>query len=105
MLISKWSSGADICVACDGNEGLGKLRSQSYHLAFLDNNMPGLNGIEIARLVQANPLPNSTYLVILSGIIHDRERAALLDAGISDMIEKPLTLEKFQQVLKNAKLR
>lgn len=105
LLISKWRPGSHVSVAINGNEGLEKLMSETFDLAFLDNSMPGLSGIEIAESLQSSGSAHIPWLVALSGNIGGREGHAFIKAGINDAIEKPLTQEKFLQVLENANLK
>jgi len=64
-------------------QGLEKMREAAqagrpYHLAFLDRQMPGMGGIELARILQEDPVLKETALIMVtsstSGAIASPER-------------------------------
>ena len=59
-----------------------------YDLIILDLRMPGMNGLEIARLFKRQGL--MTPILIMSGYIKDDVPQQLRDIGIRHMLSKPL---------------
>src|SRR5829696_253927 len=69
--ISSW--GMRDGMAENGNEALQMLRSavesgEAYDLVVLDMQMPGMDGIQLARAINADPAISSTRLVLLTSI-------------------------------------
>ncbi len=64
----------------------------AFALVLTDFAMPGLNGGELAaQMLQRRPdLP----VLLISGLITPREQAALLEAGIREIVHKPPALEE-----------
>ncbi len=77
--------------AADGTEALEKIRALKPDIALLDLDMPGLNGLEVARAVFADNLPVKTAILTMhkekeyfSGAMELNVKAFLLKDKISD---------------------
>jgi uncharacterized protein (TIGR02266 family) len=78
--------------ARNGSEGIALCRQERPDLVFLDAEMRGTSGIEICRVLKADPLLRGIPIVIVtSGDRQDECRAA----GCDGLIIKPVTHEKF----------
>jgi signal transduction histidine kinase/CheY-like chemotaxis protein/HPt (histidine-containing phosphotransfer) domain-containing protein len=81
-------------VAEDGAEALAVLRAAAesgaaYDLAILDMQMPGMDGIQLARAIGDEPAISSTRLVLLTSIgLNLNEKAR--EAGIEVVLGKPV---------------
>ena len=85
-----------------GEHALAELARQSFELVLLDVWLPGIDGLETLRQIQALPIATRPVVVIVSGhgTIETAVRATRL--GAFDFIEKPLTIDKVAVVVKNA---
>ena len=85
-----------------GEQALAELARQSFELVLLDVWLPGIDGLETLRQIQALPPATRPVVVIVSGhgTIETAVRATRL--GAFDFIEKPLTIDKVAVVVKNA---
>ncbi len=82
--------------ARDGAEALQVVSGQPVQLAFIDYNMPGINGIELAtQLLQSTPTL-AIHLVTANVQQKMQERAEALGIGF---IGKPVTPDKIAQIL------
>lgn len=74
------------------------------NLIFLDLRLPGIDGIDILRLIKNSPELKDAPIVILStsGYKHDRELAERYKANI--YLVKPLEYDDFVDVLTRLKL-
>jgi signal transduction histidine kinase/DNA-binding response OmpR family regulator len=71
-----------------------------YLAALLDLVMPGMDGIELARAIKADPVIASVRLVLLASFGMDDEARAALDAGVSSYLNKPVRPSRLYQCLK-----
>jgi two-component system sensor histidine kinase/response regulator len=98
-----WGIAAD--VAPDGFVALDLLRAAAgaghpYDLALVDMAMPGMDGLELARTISADPALRSVRLVLLSSLIVGSEEAA--QAGFSARLTKPARLSQLQAAILRA---
>jgi CheY-like chemotaxis protein len=79
----------------NGPEALTKLTEAAgagrrFDLAILDMQMPGMDGMTLARAIKANPATASTKLVILTSLGQTPSAEELQFAGIEDYVTKPV---------------
>jgi len=75
----------------DGNEFLKTVDSSEYDLAFLDLNMPGVDGFEVLKALQARDIP---YPVIILSAINQRDTMIkAIQMGVKSYLIKPLRSE------------
>src|SRR5215210_5997293 len=90
-------------MAENGAEALEMLRSavesgKAYDLAVLDMQMPGMDGIQLARAISADPVISSTRLVLLTSIgINVNEEAR--QAGVEVVLTKPVRQSQLHDTL------
>jgi CheY-like chemotaxis protein len=74
-------------LCADGTEAMRKIESKArFHLLILDNQLPGYDGLELARRARQLPHRRRTPIIMLSA--SDVEREALR-AGINAFLRKP----------------
>ena len=66
-------------------------RGQPFDLVLLDWKMPGLDGIETARQIQALHLPRPPLMILVTAYGRDEPADQLHDAGIRLSLSKPVT--------------
>ena len=76
----------------DGLEGMEKLKNNTYDLAILDLELPGMRGEEIVK--QGKGMKIRTPLLILTASKDIETKAMLLEAGADDYMEKPYSFEE-----------
>jgi CheY-like chemotaxis protein len=90
-------------VAGDGIEALEKLRNGAVpsqrRLVLLDLNMPRMNGIEFLRELRKDPELCRTPVVVLTTSDTDRDKFAAYDMNIAGYLVKPVTFEKFCELV------
>lgn len=95
------AEGHDLIKAEDGLTALALLKEVVPDIILLDINLPGIDGLELARRFKSDarlaavPLIATTAQVLLG----DRERC--LDAGCDDYLPKPLDIRKLRQVMRH----
>lgn len=73
-----------------------------FGVIWLDISMPGIDGIEGARLFRARPDLRGARLVALTADTTPARRAAYREAGFDDVVGKPATLADLRAALKRA---
>jgi signal transduction histidine kinase/DNA-binding response OmpR family regulator/HPt (histidine-containing phosphotransfer) domain-containing protein len=63
---------------------------QPYELIFMDWQMPGMNGIEACRLIQALSLAEPPHLLLVTAYGREQVFQQAKDAGIKNVLIKPL---------------
>jgi CheY-like chemotaxis protein len=61
-------------------------------IAFVDLDLPGLDGFEVARRIRANEDTRHIYLVALTGHGRERDRRLAREAGFDEHVPKPMDL-------------
>jgi two-component system sensor histidine kinase/response regulator len=61
-----------------------------FDVVFLDWRMPGMDGVETARRIQALPLPELPTCVIVTAQDFDEVQTQAREAGVCDVLPKPL---------------
>jgi EAL domain-containing protein (putative c-di-GMP-specific phosphodiesterase class I)/DNA-binding NarL/FixJ family response regulator len=88
------SAGFEVASAPDGPSGLALLRNSPVDLILLDNNMPGMAGIEMLTLVRQHPDTATIPIVLVTGRSEVDERIRGLDAGADDYLVKPFHIDE-----------
>ncbi|MDP3103163.1 MAG: carboxyl transferase domain-containing protein [Candidatus Methanoperedens sp.] len=93
--------------AADGEEAVKKAQGSAYDLILMDINLPGMDGIEAARIIKTGQKDVLVIAVTAFAGRGDRER--FLACGFDDYMPKPLeipdfikTLEKYCSLQKNS---
>jgi signal transduction histidine kinase/CheY-like chemotaxis protein len=86
--------GHDVRVAFSGEEGLAKAGQFLPSVAFLDLDMPDLDGIQLARKLRSDPRTRKTRLVALTGMGRRSDMARTREAGFFAHLRKPASLDE-----------
>jgi len=81
--------GFDVRVYNDAAQALSCAREFKPHVAFIDLNMPGMSGFELATRLKADVLAGAIELVALTGMGQARDLAATRRAGFHVHLTKP----------------
>ena len=78
----------------DGEEGLAMATQYMPDLIVLDGMMPGMDGIEVLRLLKENSDTRDIPVVMLSARIQSRDVVSGLNLGAAEYIAKPFMPEE-----------
>ena len=97
-LIQLWGHYAD--TARHAEEALQYFRSKEYDLIILDIQMPGLDGIDLMKILREEKPDISSPIVALTANIMHGEGKRLIDLGFDFYLNKPIDEEKLQAILR-----
>ena len=91
-------------LAVDGVEALRRIEAEPYDLVFLDLQMPGLDGIEVARRARASLGIRCPRLVALTANVVRKDREECVAVGIVRFVTKPILPENLLAVVREFEL-
>jgi two-component system, OmpR family, alkaline phosphatase synthesis response regulator PhoP len=83
--------GYEVQTAANGKEAMEKAAAFNPHLVILDIMMPGMNGVEVCRLLRTMPQYNDTLIIFLTALSDEPSQILGLETGADDYISKPLS--------------
>ena len=86
--------GYGVRLASNGLEGLEVARSAHPSLILLDENMPGMDGVEVCRKLKLDPALNKIPVIFLSGLDSTSLKILAFREGAVDFITKPFHVEE-----------
>src|SRR4030043_713035 len=93
--------------ASDGETALYKLRKNKYALVVLDLMLPGIQGIELCRILRNNPDTAGLPVIMLTAKGEEVDKIVGLEIGADDYITKPFSprelVARVKAVLRRAK--
>ncbi len=84
--------GYDVVLAANGEAAWRSLKDRSIRLAVVDWMMPGMNGVELCRLIRQEDGPRYTYVILLTSKDSRPDILEGLSAGADDYMTKPVNL-------------
>ena len=90
--------GAEVTTASSGEEGWGLLQVNRFDVAFIDVQMPGMNGLDLVRLTHSLPAPRP-MLAVMTASATAADQQAAIDAGADTFVTKPATAADIREVL------
>ncbi|MDV7213398.1 PP2C family protein-serine/threonine phosphatase [Azotobacter beijerinckii] len=80
------------CTKCTNSDSVVELiRNTDATLLICDIEMPGLNGLEITRLIRSSSIERYIYIIIVTARNIEGDYEAGLEAGADDFMLKPIT--------------
>jgi len=83
--------GFNVDTAHDGEQGLKNIGSKRYDLIFLDLMLPGIQGVELCKMVRNNPDTSRIPIVMLTAKGEEIDKILGLEVGADDYITKPFS--------------
>ncbi len=83
--------GFRITAAQDGEEGLDKIRKGKFDLVILDLMLPGIQGVELCRIIRNNPKTEALPVIMLTAKGEEADKVRGLETGADDYMTKPFS--------------
>jgi len=92
--------GFNVTIVRDGSAALEQLRAEPFDVALLDIMMPGVDGLEVLRLVREDPFPPEVIIITGNGTIETAISA--LKMGAYDFLTKPYRMAEIEALVRRA---
>jgi two-component system chemotaxis response regulator CheY len=93
---------ADVIEAENGMDGWNKLQSDpGLELIISDIEMPEMDGVEFIRRVRASDEHSFLPILVMTTLGQIKQRDDALNAGADAFLQKPVTLEALQELLRD----
>lgn len=86
--------GFDIDSALDGEEALSRLRKKNYDLLILDLMLPGIQGMELCRILRNDPATARLPVIMLTAKGEELDKIIGLEMGADDYVTKPFSVRE-----------
>lgn len=83
--------GFDVSSASDGAEALNKIRKENFNLIVLDLMLPGIQGMELCRMLRNDPKTKNLPVIMVTAKGEEIDRVLGLETGADDYMAKPFS--------------
>jgi signal transduction histidine kinase/CheY-like chemotaxis protein len=94
-------AGHEVTTASGGEEALALLESRPFDVVLMDVQMPGIDGLEVTRRFRAAHPESEMRIVGVTAHSSRQDRARCLDAGMDDVVVKPVSRARIADVLRD----
>ena len=93
-------NGYEVYCAYDGQDGLNQARLQLPEIIVLDVMIPVLDGLEVCKMLRANPSTNDIPIVMLTAKSEETDQLVGFSVGADDYVVKPFSVKILLQRIK-----
>jgi DNA-binding response OmpR family regulator len=84
-------AGLEVVTVSDGQSAVETARERRPDLAVLDVSMPGLSGIDVCRMLRAEPTTAGMLIIMLTARVQEQDVEGGFRAGADDYVTKPFS--------------
>jgi two-component system phosphate regulon response regulator PhoB len=95
------SAGFEVVTADNGTEALRRAREQSPDLIVLDLMLPGVDGLEVCKLLRREAVTRAIPVIMLTAKAAEIDRVLGLELGADDYVTKPFSPRELVLRVKN----
>jgi len=96
-LLKKLSCEVDIAI--DGRDALQRTRVSDYDIVFMDCYMPLMDGFQATQRIRHSLSDEELPVIALTASVTEEDRARCLEAGMNDMVGKPVRISMLAKAL------
>ncbi|MFI7598033.1 response regulator transcription factor [Actinoplanes sp. NPDC049681] len=100
-------AGLEVIAVEDGQAAVEQARARRPALAVLDVSMPGLSGIDVCRMLRAEPATSGMLIIMLTARVQEQDVEGGFSAGADDYVTKPFSprelVSRIQALLSRAR--
>jgi len=93
--------GYRVLTANDGLQGYTLAHSDSPDLILMDISLPGMNGLEVTRLLKSEADTSHIPIIALTAHALSSDRAKAVEAGCNEYDTKPVDFSRLQEKIEN----
>lgn len=93
--------GYNVSVAANGLTAIQLIEKQSFDLIFMDNQMPGMDGIGATKVIRTIPNGFQSCVIGLSANVFKTDIDRALEAGMDDYLTKPVRIKDIIEKIKD----
>jgi CheY-like chemotaxis protein len=93
--------GYSVLAAADGKEAVEVALENLPDLILLDLELPGLDGLSVARDLRSHSDFKNIPIIVLSGHDPTKHKQSAIEAGCTDYLLKPLDFQRLDEILQN----
>lgn len=86
--------GFDVDFSLDGEAALKKINSSNYDMIVLDLMLPGIQGLELCKIIRNNPNTRNLPIIMLTAKGDEIDKIIGLEMGADDYISKPFNVRE-----------
>src|SRR3569833_75593 len=88
-----------VAEARDGGEAVATIAAAAPHIAIVDIEMPGMNGLDVVRNLDPDVMP-----VVIFATAYDHHAISAFEVGASDFVLKPIDYDRLHAALRRARV-
>lgn len=93
----------NVRVVNNGQEAVKAARETDYDIILMDVQMPVMNGLDASREIRKTTgNPETPWIIALTGGVMTEEQSLIREAGMNDLLPKPMKLSQLQEILDSA---
>ncbi|HWG98255.1 MAG TPA: response regulator [Pilimelia sp.] len=81
----------EVVAVGDGVSALEVARERRPRLAVLDVSMPGMSGLDVCRMLRADPSTRDMLIILLTARVQEQDVEGGFSAGADDYVTKPFS--------------
>jgi DNA-binding response OmpR family regulator len=94
------AEGIDCKAVTNGINGLEEIQKEKYDLVLLDIAIPELNGMDVLKQLDLKSVDEKNIIVITASVLQHDEIKYLKELGVKEILYKPISLEKIEDIKK-----
>ena len=95
------SEGYDVRTAADAEEAIALLRSFRPSAILMDLQLPGMDGLELTRLLKADAATKGIRIIALTAYAMKGDQERAFAAGCDDYVSKPIDTERLPEIVRS----
>ena len=95
------AEGHELRTAEDGPGAINLLNEVDPDIILLDINIPGVSGLDLARMIRENERLSSVPVVATTANVLVGDREKCIEAGCDDYLPKPLDIRQLRNMLRH----
>ena len=102
MRVALEAEGYQVQAAVDAEEALRILKTSRPDLILLDIQLPGMDGLDLARMLKADEATRGVVILAVTAYAMKGDRDKALDAGCDGYIAKPIDVLALPRIIEDA---